>query len=199
MADDQIEYRPRISGRCRHGFEHVDGRRLVLDPFAVFVVAAGQFFGAFLQRVPHLGAAYSDHRLLGEGFQQRDMSIGESPRLAMHCDDDTKCRALVHQWHRQNFLVTECLRFLRPVRQYRIEVANMVQLPVHDCPLGKIRPGRPLRVTPCEGRENFRLKPLAGAQMDLLAIELVDRAMGAAGQVHRAAQDRVENRLRVAA
>jgi hypothetical protein len=36
---DQLEDRPRITGRSRQHLQHVDGRSLMLDPFVVFAVA----------------------------------------------------------------------------------------------------------------------------------------------------------------
>ena len=47
--DDQIEHRLRIAGRGRHRLQHIDGGRLVFDPFAIFGVSLRQCRGARLQ------------------------------------------------------------------------------------------------------------------------------------------------------
>ena len=77
-AHDQLEDGVQVHRRGRHHFEHVDGGGLLLDPFAIFAIALGQRFGAFVQCAIRLGAADCDHRLLGEGFQQLDLAVGEA-------------------------------------------------------------------------------------------------------------------------
>ena len=56
--------------------------------------------GAGLQRAIRLGAADGDHRLLGEGFQQFDLAVGEAARLATADAIAPIARAGAQQWDR---------------------------------------------------------------------------------------------------
>ena len=78
-AGYQLEHRLCIARRTRHHLQHVDGRGLLFDAFAVFAVAPSKFGGAFLQFAIRLGTADSDHRLLGEGPQQLHLRRGKIP------------------------------------------------------------------------------------------------------------------------
>ena len=66
---DQVEHGLGVAGLGGHRLQHVDCRRLLFDPFAIFAVAFGQCRGALLQFAIRFGAADGDHRLLGEGLQ----------------------------------------------------------------------------------------------------------------------------------
>ena len=53
----------------------------MFDLLAVFAVALRQRGGARLQFAIGLGAPDGDHRLLGEGLQQRHLAVGEAARI----------------------------------------------------------------------------------------------------------------------
>ena len=73
--DHRIEHGLQIEGRAADDLQHVAGRGLVFQRF-LKVGRAG------LQRAIRLGAGDRDHRLLGEGLQQFDLTVGEATLLA---------------------------------------------------------------------------------------------------------------------
>ena len=68
--DDGVEHRLHVSRRAADDAEHLGGRRLMLQRLAQFRVALLDFF-----EQPHV--LDGDHRLIGEGFKQIDLPVGE--------------------------------------------------------------------------------------------------------------------------
>jgi hypothetical protein len=62
---------------------------------------ACQFGGAGLQFAEGGDAADGDHRLLGEGLQQFDMSIGEGVDMRVDEHDDADRNTFAQQWYRE--------------------------------------------------------------------------------------------------
>ena len=104
--DQRVKHRLQIEGRAADDLQHVAGRGLVFQRF-LKIGRAG------LQRAISLGAADGDHRLLGEGFQQFDLAVGEaarrgatdgrwrrcgSRRAATEPPITERCQALVPLW-----------------------------------------------------------------------------------------------------
>ena len=74
--DDGVEDRLHVRRRAADDAEHLGRCRLMLQGLAQFCVALLEFF-----EQPHV--LDGDHRLIGEGFEQRDLFIGErsEPRI----------------------------------------------------------------------------------------------------------------------
>ena len=73
--DQRIEHGLQIERRAADDLEHVGGGGLLLQRFA-------QLVGALLHRVEQPHVLDGDHRLVGEGLDQRDLLVGERPDLA---------------------------------------------------------------------------------------------------------------------
>ena len=69
--DQRFQHRLQIERRAADDLQHVAGRGLVFQRF-LKIARAG------LQRAIRLRAGDRDHRLLGEGFQQFDLAVGEA-------------------------------------------------------------------------------------------------------------------------
>ena len=66
--DDGVEHRLHVRGRAADDAEHLGRCRLMLQGLAQFCVALLEFF-----EQPHV--LDGDHRLVGEGFEKRDLLI----------------------------------------------------------------------------------------------------------------------------
>ena len=70
--DDGVEHRLHVRGRAADDAEHLGRCGLMLQRLAQFRVALAEF----LEQAHVLDG---DHRLVGEGFQKRDLLFGEWP------------------------------------------------------------------------------------------------------------------------
>ena len=78
--DDGVEHRLHVRRRAADDAEHLGGRRLMLQRLAQFRVALVEFL-----EQPHV--LDRDHRLVGEGFEKRDLFVCEGTDLgAANCD-----------------------------------------------------------------------------------------------------------------
>ena|SRR6266480_3921107 len=68
--DERVEHRLKIERRAADNLQHVGGRSLLPQGFAEFATAR-------LHRVEQAHILNSDHRLVGERFQQLDMAGGK--------------------------------------------------------------------------------------------------------------------------
>ena len=72
--DDGVEHRLHVRRRAADDAEHLGRCRLMLQGLAQFRVALLEFL-----EQPHV--LDGDHRLIGEGFEQRDLLVGERTDL----------------------------------------------------------------------------------------------------------------------
>ncbi len=88
---DHVENRLQIGRRARDDAENVVGRGLLLQRFGERLVAR-------LHLVEQTNVLDGDHRLVGEGLQQRDLLVAEGPDLGAPDDQDADGFSAAHQW-----------------------------------------------------------------------------------------------------
>ena len=89
--DDGVEHRLHVGGRAADDAEHLGRCRLMLQRFAQFRVALLQFF-----EQPHV--LDGDDRLIGKGFEQRDLLFGKRPNFRAANMNDPNRITLAQQW-----------------------------------------------------------------------------------------------------
>ncbi len=85
--DDGVEHRLHVRRRAADDAEHLGRRRLMLQRLAQFRVALAEF----LEQAHVLDG---DHGLVGEGFKQFDLLVGERTNLHTSNDDRPKRNTL---------------------------------------------------------------------------------------------------------
>ena len=138
QLDERIQHRLQIERRAADDLEHVRGGCLLLQE------RLGEIMGARLHLVEQAHIADRDHRLIGEGLQQRDLLFAEGMHLDAAHDDRADTLALARQRHREDGAVAHAPRELPAVGEF---LAFLRQVMDMDRPLvDEGAPDHPLAV-----------------------------------------------------
>ena len=129
--DDGVEDRLHVRGRAADDAEHLGRRRLMLQGLAQFCVALLEFL-----EQPHV--LDRDDRLIGEGFEKRDLLVGK--RTNLRTTNRNSSNSISFAQERRNNDCTCASNFVNNLglRKFRVnlswKVVNMNCLAIENCP-----------------------------------------------------------------
>ena len=195
--DNRLEHRLEIEGRAADDLEHVARRGLIFERFL-------EVAGALLQFADQPRVLDRDHRLVGEGLHQLDLSLGERlDALARQCDDADRL-AFAQQRHPElSAQIAERCRFAEPVFRVGSGVGDMHCLALQRDPAGNRSPVGDERMLFDEcpklagGLLRFRREGNSCCYAVHLAIAAVDRAVAGVAEPGGRFGKGVEHRLQI--
>src|SRR5215467_12417961 len=196
VFDQRLEDWLEIEGRAADDLEDLARRRLLLQRLTNLRVGLGQRPILLLQfrEQPHV--LDGDDCLVGEGLQQLDLAIRERPGLgARYLNDADGSTLPQHGDEEAASPADRAAKGLMLVLWIEVDIGYVDNRTLEDRPAGKEGPGWARRKYAMRRLESLGSVVVLGDQMEQLAIEPIERAEESATQPHRAADDRVEDRL----
>src|SRR5262244_3569819 len=188
-GENRIEYRLYVRLRAADDTQDVAGRGLRVERRPQLTVARLQ-----LREQAHV--LDRDDGLVGEGLQELDLAIGERPGLgARHLDDADGSTLPQHGDEEAASPADRAAQGLMLVLRVEVDIGYVDNRALEDRPACKEGPGWARREYAMRCLEGLRSVVVLGDKIEQLAVELIERAEESAAQPHRAADDRVKNRL----
>ncbi len=182
--EDRVHGRPQLVGHVR-------------EKLALVLARAGELAVGRLELVEQAHVLDRDHRLGGEGLEERDLDCRKRSGLASIDDNDPDGVPLAHHWHGKHAAEAagprDVLRILRILQR----ILDLNDRPAQDRAPGHQPPVRPHRKRFLKRLPYLRRVVIAGCEVHHLAIESDSGSSQPITQPHGASHDRVEDRLHV--
>ena len=181
----------------QHGVE-VERRTDRLADFAQrahFFDRARERLGARLELLEHADVFDSDHRLIGERLEERDLAVGKGPGDGPRDPDHADRAAFARHRHRHHAPPAAARGNLTAILGVGEGVVYMNHGATEYRPPRRLLTARAHRVHAAQELEDIGRQVVVGDQMNELAIETEDGAEERTAEHNRVAGDRVEDLL----